>query len=188
MSKLNSLPIAAITIVLLLAACLSLPHSIANAQEQPHPFSISSAIDGKNYTIEGKSLGNSTAMPKSFKIDPASKSIEVQVNGKGDLQMTLPKAMIDGVNLVISGGDQFYFKEIDANSTSTTIQINIPRQVESIKIIATMVVPEFPLSTIGVIAVGFAAIAVIGRTRLMKGFYSERLDQTSEVQFSPSET
>ena len=116
------------------------------------------------------------------------RTIEVQVNGKGDLQMTLPKAMIDGVNLVISGGDQFYFKEIDANSTSTTIQINIPRQVESIKIIATMVVPEFPLSTIGVIAVGFAAIAVIGRTRLMKGFYSERLDQTSEVQFSPSET
>ena len=166
----NNSPYAIIAtgVLLIAAACASLPYNKAYAQEQSHPFSITSSVDGKNFTIEGKSLGNATAIPKSFKIDPTTKSIEVQVNGKGDLQMTLPKAMIDGILVVTSGSEQIYFKQIDTNSTSNTIQVGIPKDVESIKIVATMVVPEFPFSTVGIIGGALATIAILGRIRAMK--------------------
>lgn len=164
----GNLTLTAVGMAVLLVACLPSPHGQVSAQEQSRSYSITSSVDGKSYSIQGRSLGNATAIPKSFKIDPSSKSIEVEVNGKGNLQMTLPKAMIDGILIVTSGSEQIYFKQIDSNSTSTTVQIGIPKDTESIKIVATMVIPEFPFSAIAMIAIGLAAMVILARTRLMR--------------------
>ena len=78
--------------------------------------------------------------------------------------------MIDGILIVTSGSEQIYFKHIDSNSTSTTVQIGIPKDTESIKIVATMVVPEFPFSAIAMIGIGLAAKVILTRIRLMSRF------------------
>lgn len=166
----GNLILTAVSMALLLVACSPPSYGEASAQEQSRSYSITSSVDGKSYSIEGRSLGNATAMPKSFKIDPSNKSIEIEVNGKGNLQMTLPKAMIDGILIVTSGSEQIYFKHIDSNSTSTTVQIGIPKDTESIKIVATMVVPEFPFSAIAMIGIGLAAKVILTRIRLMSRF------------------
>lgn len=97
-------------------------------------------------------------MPKSFKINP-NQSVEVQVDGKGQLRMTLPKTMIDDILVVTASSDQIYHRQVDANSTSTTIMVSIPKDVDSIKIIATRVIPEFPATMVALAAVISAVAA-----------------------------
>jgi hypothetical protein len=163
MSKLGN-TIALGSICLAVGTILLLAPGVANAQEQSRPFSVTSTFEGKNFTITGESMGNSTAMPKSFKINP-SQSIEVKVDGKGQLQMTLPKTLIDSILVVTAGSDQIYHKQIDANSTSTTIMISIPKDVDSIKIIATRVIPEFPAALV-TLAAFISAIAAYSALRI----------------------
>lgn len=133
----------------------------ANAQNEAHPFSITSNLEGKNFTITGTAIGNSTAVPKSFQINP-NQSIDIQVDGKGTIQLTLPKALINGITVVTAENVQLYHKEISNDSTSTTIQVSIPNDVNSIKIAGSRVIPEFPiLLTTTVSALG-VVVAILG--------------------------
>ena len=73
-------------------------------------------------------------------------------NGRGEPRMILPKAMIEGILVATAGNEQIYHNVLDSNSTSTSIRINIPKDVDSINIIASQVVPEILIPVIGAIA------------------------------------
>lgn len=110
---------------------------------------------GKTYNITGISQN---AIGKSFSIN-SSKSVEIQFNGTGEVELSLPKDLISNVTTVLSGNEAVQHKIIDENATATTISFKLPNGKTAINIMAGFVVPE--ISVISAILAG-AIVVVIG--------------------------
>jgi phosphate transport system permease protein/phosphate transport system substrate-binding protein len=130
---------------------------------QPQSFTVSSTFDGNNYSISGKSTVN--AKVTSFTINPRQ-SVKIQVQGQGDIELTLPKNMIDGITTVMAGGQQVAFTKTSSDSASTTIKFIVPQNTDSAEIAGTTVVPEF--GTIAVLVMAISIAAIIGYVRLVR--------------------
>src|SRR5581483_6661597 len=120
---------------------------------------LSSDVDGNTYFVLAKSA---TITPIHYTIDPNNLiRFEIPEGQGGELQLTLPKSMIDQIHTVRNGeGKEIQFQQVLLTSTSTTIKFTVPDSTESIEVLDTHVVPEFPLSLmLIVISIGAVLIA-----------------------------
>ena len=110
---------------------------------------------GNTYNITGFSQN---AIGKSFSIN-SGKSVEIQFNGTGEVELSLPRDLISNVTTVLSGNETIQHEIIDENATATTISFEIPNGKTAIDIMGGFVVPEFSVIA-AILAV--AIVVVIG--------------------------
>ncbi len=138
---------------------------------EPEPttsgFSVTAADgDGNEYEITGS--GNATATAAT--INPGE-SVEIEFDGAGAVELTLPKDMVSGITAVMVGTQEIQPEVVSENATHTTISFTVPEGETSATILAEVVVPEFPV--IAAILAGTIA-AIIGYTRFARsgtGFF-----------------
>jgi plastocyanin len=127
----------------------------------PTETKVTATLDGKNYDITYKST---TSKATTATID-AGKSVKVTFDKAGEVELTLPNAMISGINSVTAGGQTVDFTPTK-NADSTTIKFTVPAGSTSVEIKGATVVPEF--SVIAVAVLGISIAAIIGYTRFAK--------------------
>jgi phosphate transport system permease protein/phosphate transport system substrate-binding protein len=127
--------------------------------EEEMTFTISSSFDGKSYTISGKS---ETVNATSFTINP-EESVMVEFDGAGEVELTLPKTMIDGITTIMAGSTQITYQQVSTSSTSNTIKFTVPQGADSVEIQGAMVVPEFPIVAAMILAATIGGIVVYSR-------------------------
>jgi hypothetical protein len=119
-------------------------------------------LDGKTYEVTGKSAGaNLTAID----IDPG-KSVKLTFEGSGEVELSLPATMIEGINMVRTADGHEIKYTTNQTISSTTIMFMLDKDMPSIEVMGAMVVPEFPLSLLIVFPAIVATIALT-RTRLL---------------------
>ncbi|MEW6603632.1 MAG: plastocyanin/azurin family copper-binding protein [Thermoproteota archaeon] len=137
-----------------------------NGGTEPTPFAITASIDGNDYEISGSGDVAATAATIN-----AGQSVEIEFDGGGAVEVTLPKDMIDGINTVQVGTETITHEVVSENDTSTTISFTVPEEDTTVTILADVVVPEFPVIA-AILAATIAAI--IGYTRFARsgtGFF-----------------
>ena len=111
-----------------------------------------------------------------FKLDlaPASindaESVEVAFEGSGDVELTLPKSMIDGITAVSTGGDEIEFEEVSSTDADTTIRFAVPENA-TVEITGAMVVPEFGTVAGIALAASIASLIALARTGKVRRFW-----------------
>jgi predicted secreted protein with PEFG-CTERM motif len=115
-------------------------------------------LDGKSYTV--------TSSSATSKVTGATitggKSVNVAFDKAGEMEVTLPKAMISGIQSVTANGQTVQFTQ--TNSTdSTTIKFTAPAGATSVDIAGAMVVPEF--GVVAALVLAASLVAVIGIAR-----------------------
>jgi plastocyanin len=111
--------------------------------------------EGNEHEITGISQ-NATAT--SFTINPGE-SVEIQFDGTGEVELTLPKSIIANITAVQAGTETIQHAAVNENNTSTTISFDVPESQTPVQIMGGFVIPEFPV--IAAILAG-TIIAVIG--------------------------
>ncbi len=128
----------------------------------PQEFSVTATADGNEYVITGSGEANATAATIN-----AGESVEIEFDGAGSVELTLPKEMIDDITMV-NGEQATITNETD---TATTISLEVPEGDTTVTIQAAFVVPEFSI----IAAILAATIAgIIGYTRFARngtGFF-----------------
>lgn len=128
-----------------------------NGNGGPQPFTVTATDAGNDYEITGTS---ETATATAATINPGQ-SVEIEFNGAGMVELTLPKAMIDDITTV-NGEEVTIVNQTDAE---TTISFEVPEGETTATILAGFVVPEFPV----IAAILAATIAgIIGYTRFAR--------------------
>ena len=114
-----------------------------------------------NYTIDGGKI--ISIVPD---IDETSLIIEIRTTSDGELVITLPKDVIDGIFFVLVDGEETNYGE-ELNDNSSTLTIPFHDGSEQIEIIGTFVIPEFGTIVVLVLAISIIAIiAVTSKSRL----------------------
>ncbi len=137
------------------------------AEPTRKPFSASYTLDDVSYSISGEST---SVTATSFKINP-KESVQVELDGAGEVWLTLPKTMIDGIHTVRAGSQTISFSPVESTSTSTTIRFIVPQGVSSVEIMGATVVPEFGVIAALILAASLVAVIGFARFRgLLPGF------------------
>lgn len=136
---------------------------VAEGSTGPKEFSTTATLDGNEYVITGKS---ETVKATAAEIE-AGEAVAVTFDTTGDVELTLPKTMISGINAVMAGDAQVTFEKVSENDTATTIKFTVPANEREIDIMGTMVIPEFPV--VVALILGTSIAAIIGYTRFAKG-------------------
>jgi plastocyanin len=97
--------------------------------------------EGNKHEIIGLSQ-NATAT--SFTINPGQ-SVEIQFDGTGEVELTLPKSIIANITAVQAGTETIQHAAVNENDTSTTISFMVPEGQTPVRIMGGFVVPEFPV-------------------------------------------
>ncbi|HEY7507535.1 MAG TPA: phosphate ABC transporter substrate-binding protein PstS [Nitrososphaera sp.] len=130
---------------------------VLDAGQEPEPtgeeFSVDASLDGNTYTVTGMS---ETATVTAVEITP-EEFVTVEVEGAGEVELTLPKSMIDGVTMVMAGGEEIDHEVVSEDDSSTTISFAVPEGEDAVDIHGATVVPEF-----GVIAALVLAVSIVG--------------------------
>ena len=114
-----------------------------------------------NYTINGGKI--ISIIPD---IDETSLIIKIKTTSDGELIITLPKDVIDGIFFVLVDGEEINYSE-ELNDNSSTLTIPFHDGSEEIEIIGTFVIPEFGTIVVLVLAISIIAIiAVTSKSRL----------------------
>ena len=114
-----------------------------------------------NYTINGGKI--ISIIPD---IDETSLVIKIKTTSDGELIITLPKDVIDGIFFVLVDGEETNYGE-ELNDNSSTLTIPFHDGSEQIEIIGTFVIPEFGTIVVLVLAISIIAIiAVTSKSRL----------------------
>jgi plastocyanin len=133
----------------------------------PQEFSVTATADGNNYEINGKSA-TSKATEATIQ---SGQSVTIKFDKAGEVELTLPKSMISGINSVMAGNQELLDGEPTENADSSTISFTVPEGSTTVVIKGATVVPEFPV----IVAILAATIAgIIGYTRFTRngtGFF-----------------
>ena len=129
---------------------------------EEQPFSVSAAHDGNIYTVTGKSA---TAEATAVSIIP-EQYVTVELEGNGEIELTLPKSMIDDITMVRVGNEDIDYEEVSEGSSSTTIRFTVSDGADSVNIHGATVVPEFNIIALQVLAASI--VGVISYTRIVK--------------------
>jgi phosphate transport system permease protein/phosphate transport system substrate-binding protein len=119
------------------------------------PFSVTVELGGNSYTV----TGTSTAGAPKVEIIP-EQAVRLTFTGPGEVELTLPKNMIDGISAVKAGSQTIQYETVSTTSSSTTIKFTVPDGVTSVDIQGAMVVPEF--AVVVLLVLGAAIIGVVG--------------------------
>ena len=106
-----------------------------------------------NYTINGGKI--ISIIPD---LDETSLIITMETTSDGELIITLPKDVIDGIFFVLVDGEETMYTE-EGNDNYSTLIIPFYNGTEEIEIIGTFVIPEF--GTIVVLVLAIAIITII---------------------------
>ena len=136
-------------------------------------FTVSAEFGGSTYTIAGRS---ETAKAVSATINDAE-SVEVTFDGQGEVELTLPKSLIDGItSITAGGGDGIEFEQSASGpattTTTTTIRFTVPEDA-TVEMTGAHVAPEFGALAAAVALAASMAAAILARSRL----YSSRAGQ-----------
>jgi predicted secreted protein with PEFG-CTERM motif len=94
----------------------------------------------------------------------AGQSIDVGFDKPGDVELTLPKAMIDGIQVISAGGQEVTFQQVGSTATDTTIKFTVPDgSTGPVSIKGASVVPEF--GVVAALVLAASLVAVIGIAR-----------------------
>jgi len=128
----------------------------------PTETKVTATLDGKNYDVTSKST-TSTATEATIQ---SSQSVTVKFDKAGDVELTLPKTMISGINSVMAGNQEILQGTPMVNADgSSTVKFTLPEGSTTVVIKGATVVPEFPV--IAAILAGTIA-AIIGYTRFAR--------------------
>jgi basic membrane protein A len=114
-----------------------------------------------SYNVIGRS---STAKVTAVVINP-NQSVMVTFDKAGEVQLTLPKSMIDGISMVKAGANEVQFETVSSTETETTIKLTVPGGQDSVEVIGATVIPEFGLIAALVLAVSLVAVIGVARFR-----------------------
>ncbi|MEO9295015.1 MAG: plastocyanin/azurin family copper-binding protein [Nitrososphaera sp.] len=116
---------------------------------------------GEAFKVISKSAGGHAT---KVTIMPNDKMVKVDFDGAGDVELTLPNAMISGINAVTTAdGKTVQFQQTSSTASDTTIKFTVPSGATSVNIAGATVVPEFGVIAALVLAVSL--VAVIGFAR-----------------------
>ena len=147
------------------------PPPLDDGEPEPQEFSVSSTLDGNNYTVFGMST---TAMATGLDITP-EQYVTIELEGEGEVQLTLPKSMISGITMILADGDEIDFDRVSETLSSTIIRFEVPEGSDSVDIHGATVVPEFEVVTMLVLAasiVGVIAYARVSKSNILSGIKS----------------
>jgi plastocyanin len=114
--------------------------------------------EGNKYEITGISQ-NATAT--SFTIN-SGQSVEIQFDGRGEVELTLPKSVIANITAVQAGTETIQHAAVNENDTSTTISFEVPESQTPVQIMGGFVIPEFP-AIAAILAGTIVAVIVLSR-------------------------
>jgi basic membrane protein A len=120
---------------------------------------VTANFEDQTFTITGIS---SDSKARSATIN-SGKSVQVNFDKAGEVELTLPKSMIDGISMVKAGDTEVPFETISASDSASTIKFTLPEGSSSVEISGATVVPEFGLIALLVLAA--TMVAVIGLAR-----------------------
>jgi phosphate transport system permease protein/phosphate transport system substrate-binding protein len=126
-------------------------------------FTIEASLGGITYEVTGTSA---TVEATAITIVP-EQSVQVTFEGSGEVELTLPKTMIDGITTVMAGSQTIEHETVSTSSSSTTIRFTIPDGTTMVEIQGAMVVPEFEVIALLVLAVSI--VGLVGFTRFKGG-------------------
>ena len=122
-------------------------------------ISATATLGDQTYTITGISSGSKV---NSATIN-SGKSIKVDFDKAGDVELTLPKSMIDGINMIKAGDRDVEFQTISSTDSASTIKFVVPEGSSSVEISGATVVPEF--GTLVALVLAALLVGVIGIAR-----------------------
>jgi plastocyanin len=134
----------------------------AGGEPTPTETKVTATLDGKNYDITYKST---TSKATTATID-SGKSVKVTFDKAGEVELTLPKAMISGINSIMAGGQELLKDKPTETADMSTVTFTVPAGSTTVEIKGATVVPEF--SVIAVAVLGISIAAIIGYTRFAK--------------------
>ncbi|NWG36983.1 hypothetical protein [Nitrososphaera sp.] len=111
--------------------------------------------------------------------DPEASSIILEVESgataDGELTITLPRELIDardgdsdGEFIVMVNGEQVPYEETSASETERELKVSVPANTQSVEIVGTYVVPEFPVAALILAALIATVIGVTARGRFSR--------------------
>jgi len=133
----------------------------------PQEFTVTATSDGKSYEISG--TGDAHASGATIQ---SGKSVTINFDKAGNVELTMKKDLISGINSVKAGSQELLKDDPTVNPDgSSTVSFTVPEGTTSIVITGETVVPEFPV----IAAILVASIAgIIGFSRFAKsgtGFF-----------------
>lgn len=132
---------------------------------EPSESTAEAELDGETYTVTAMSADTSVT---AVEITPGE-SVQVEFDGPGEVELTLPTDMISGISAVTSNGSTVSFEPVSSSGDSETIRFSVPPS-GSVEITGATVVPEFGVIAALVLAVSL--VAVIGVARFKGGSFS----------------
>ncbi|MGH9876660.1 MAG: BMP family lipoprotein [Nitrososphaerales archaeon] len=121
---------------------------------------VTAELGGQSYTVSSES--NAFMRVSTATINP-NESVVVEFTNAGEVELTLPKSMIDGISMVKAGDKELEFETVSSTEGETTIKFTVPEEDKSVEISAATVVPEFGVMAVLVLAT--LLIAVVGIVR-----------------------
>ena len=122
---------------------------------------VEAEIDGNTFTVVSRS---ETAHALEATIMPDEKMVGVEFEDSGDVELTLPKALISGISAVTtSAGDPVEFQETNSTDADTTISFTLPEGETYVDITGATVAPEF--GVIAALVLAGSLVAAIGVAR-----------------------
>ncbi len=125
-------------------------------------FIITTSFGGIDYTVVGKS---STAKATKIEIVP-EQLVRITFDGSGEIELSLPKSMIDGITTVQAGSETITHEIVNTSQSSTTIRFTLPEGTDTVDILGAMVVPEFDV--VAALVFAGALVSVVGLARVRK--------------------
>jgi plastocyanin len=122
---------------------------------------VEAEIDGNTFTVISRS---ESAHALEATIMPDEKMVGVEFEDSGDVELTLPTALISGISAVTtSGGDDVAFQAGTSNATHSTISFTLPEGETYVDITGATVAPEF--GVIAALVLAGSLVAAIGFAR-----------------------
>jgi hypothetical protein len=148
----------------------TLQSSIQFAVAAPVEYEVNA--EAQNFTV---SIASNSGI-NDFQFKQPEKRVSFLVEGdagtKGVAEVTIPKALLSGEMSVfmdqnlVAEEDVIVKSETDA---TTTFEINYHHSIHRMEVTGTSVVPEFPLSSLALVASVVGIIVAIGRSKLSLG-------------------
>lgn len=121
---------------------------------EPEQSTAEAEHEGQTYTVTAMSADTAVT---AVEINPGQ-SVQVEFEGAGEVELTLPKSMISG-NLMVDGQAA---EVVNDSAESTTISLTVPES-GSVEITGATVIPEF--GVIAALVLAASLVAVIGVAR-----------------------
>lgn len=122
-------------------------------------ITATASLGDQTFAITGISSGGKV---NSATIN-SGKSVRFDFDKAGEVELTLPKSMIDGISMVKAGDKDVEFQTISSTGSASTVKFVVPEGSNSVEISGATVVPEF--GTFVALVMAALLVGVIGIVR-----------------------